>query len=127
MIDAVSGGGAPFLATGNGGNDSGFGGSGAIWAIVLLALLGGGFNRGHGDGCGREAVDNAEVNARFNSLENQISNVNDMAEIRATYKEACETNMNVTAQGRDNIIATTEAKYDTALQLKDMQAAAAAC
>lgn len=32
MIDAVSGGGAPFLATGNG-SDGGMGGSGAIWAM----------------------------------------------------------------------------------------------
>lgn len=119
MIDAVSGGGAPFLATGNGSGDSGFGGGSAIWAIVLVALLG--FGRNGGGGCGggceaTDAVNNAELNDR-------IDNINAMAEQRATYKETCETHLAVANLGREGV----ENKYDLSLQLKDMQMANAEC
>lgn len=120
MVDV---GGVPTVMTGNG---DGFGGGGAIWAIVLIALLGGGFGRGHGE-CGREATDNAELNARFNSLEGQIANVNDLAAIRETYKESCDTNMNVTQQGMNVTREVLESKFDNALIAKDAQLAAQAC
>lgn len=112
----------------SGGGDGGFGGGGAIWAIVLIALLGFNRNGNCGDGgCGREAIDNAELNARFNSLEGQIQNVNDLAAVRETYKEACETNMNVTQQGSNVLAAVAEAKFDNAIIAKDAQLSAQAC
>lgn len=119
MVDTV-GSGMPFVATGNGGNDGGFGGGGAIWAIVLIALLG--FNRGgRGDGdCAQDAVNNAELNDR-------IDNVNALAEQRANLKETCETNMNVSKTGAGLEREILESKYDTAIQLKDLQAAQASC
>jgi len=121
---------------GNGYGDGGFGGSG-IWAIVLIAALFGGRGGwggfgGGGDCCGggsnvRDAVDNAELNARFNSLEGQINNVNDLAQLRENYKESCDTNMNVTMQGSNVLAAVAEAKFDNAIIAKDAQLSAQAC
>lgn len=114
MIDAISTGaqGQPSFITGNGGGD-GMGSS--IWAIVLIALLG--FGRG---GCGGNDVSN-EVD--FAEINNRIDNVNALAEQRATLKESCDTHMAVLNLGREGV----ENKYETSLQLKDMQMANAQC
>lgn len=129
MMAIADVGGTPAFYAGNTGGDSGFGGNG-IWAILLLALLGGGCGGFGGRGCGgdaAEAVDNAELNARFNSLEGQIQNVNDLAQLRENYKESCDTNMNVTMQGSETRAAVAEAKFDNAIIAKDAELAAQAC
>lgn len=124
MVDV---GGVPAVSTGGG---EGFGGGG-IWAILLVALFMCGGNGFGGRGCGgnemREGIDNAELNARFNSLEGQINNVNDLAQLRDNYKESCATNMNVTQQGSNVLAAVAEAKFDNALIAKDAQLSAQAC
>lgn len=83
--------------------------------IVLIALLG--FGRG---GCGGNDVSN-EVD--FAEINNRIDNVNALAEQRATLKESCDTHMAVLNLGREGV----ENKYETSLQLKDMQMANAEC
>lgn len=106
MVDV---GGIPMVMTGGGGwnNDGGMGGG--IWAILLLALLGGrgfGGRDGGRDGCCppatcqdvNEAAHYTEYNGRFNEIDNRIDHVNDLAEMRATHEAVCGVNQNVTQQ-----------------------------
>lgn len=119
----------PTFYAGNGGNNDGFGGSG-IWAVLLLALLGGGCGFGGRGGCDNnisEAVDNAELNARFNSMERQIDSVNDLAQIRANYKEICDTHMGVLENRFTLGSKIDEAKFDNAIIAKDAQLSAQEC
>lgn len=120
MIDTVATAGMPMVATGNNGG-SDMGGGQWIWAIVLIALLGGGgFGGNRGDG-------NAEVNGRFNALENQIQGVNAIAETRATHDMACETNLNVSKEAGMLCRDILTNQYQTSIQMKDLQMAQQNC
>lgn len=116
MIDTVATAGMPMVATGNNGG-SDMGGGQWIWAIVLIALLGGG---GFG---GNKGGDTAELNGRFNSLENQIQGVNAIAETRAVHDMVCDTNMNVSKEAGLLCRDVLENQYATSIQMKDMQMA----
>lgn len=124
MVDVGS---VPAVVTGN--ND-GMGGQ-WIWAIVLIALLGFG-RKGYGDDCGGGGrVDNevnfAELNGRFNSLERQIDNVDDMAQLRANYKEVCDTHMSVLESKYETGKEIMQNRYDFALGFKDQAMQLADC
>lgn len=88
--------------------------------ILLLALLGGGFGGNRGEG-------NAEVNGRFNALENQIASQNALAETRATHDMACQTNLNVSKEAGLLCRDILENQYAAAIQMKDMQMANQNC
>lgn len=122
------------------GNNDGFGGSG-IWAILLLALLGNRWGNGCGEGNGRcfdDAIDNAELNGRFNSIERQIDNINDLEQLRDNFQEICDTKMMV-AENRavlgsqildskcDLSAQIAENKFDNAIIAKDAELAAQRC
>ena len=125
-------GGTPVITTGNG---DGFGGSG-IWAILLLALLGGG-----GFGCNRgndtECIDRP-MDARFNSLEgmnefrymaqvNNINHVENMESQRDNMREICETKNMIQSVGHENALIEKDTQLQTALGFKDAELRQAEC
>lgn len=112
-------GGVPMVATGN--ND-GFGGSG-IWAILLLALLGGnGWGRGNcGNGGAAETQILGVMDSRFNSLEAmnesrfaaQASNIRMVEQLEATrdaQADICMTQRMVQNAQYDNAIIAKNAE-----------------
>lgn len=118
MFVIIDVGGVPAVSSGG----DGFGGGGAIWAIVLIALLG--FNRNRGDD-GFSA--NAELNGRFNSIENQIDNLGNREDLARNLMETCETNMNVSQTGAGITREILESKFDNAIIAKDAQIQALEC
>lgn len=105
-------GGVPFVTAGSNYGDCG---GGSIWAILLLALCGRGFG-GFGGDCGGRGgysdADGAEINGRFNSLEQQIDSVNEQNAIRFNLKEICDGHM-ATLESKGEIIREViEGKYD---------------
>lgn len=128
-------GGVPVVTTGGWGGDGG----GGIWAILLLALCGRGFGGWGGGDCGRGGCGgDAEINGRFNSLENQIDNLNDQAALRFNLKEICDGHM-ATLESKGDIIREVlenkfditkevmENRFDTAIGFKDAQLQTAEC
>lgn len=83
---------------------------------MVALLAGGGLGGRRGGDCCNQEVDFAELN-------NRIDNVNTLAEQRANLKETCDTHMAILDLGRQGV----ENKYETSLQLKDMQMANAQC
>lgn len=100
----------PFVSSGSNWGDSG----GGIWAILLLALCGRGFGGCGGDygRGGYSDADSAEINGRFNSLENQIDAVNEQNAIRFNLKEICDGHMATLESKGDIIREVIESKYD---------------
>lgn len=123
-------GGIPMVQT-SGGYGEGCGGG--IWAILLVALLGGrgfggygGCGDGYGKGgCGGGCYD--ELNGRFNALEQQIDHSDEMDALRDNFKEICDTNMNVTQQSFNLDREILQAKFDNAIIAKDAELSAQAC
>lgn len=116
MIDVGS---TPVIATGSG---DGFGGGMGIWAILLLALLGGGGFGNRGNEAARETqIVNDNMNSRFNSLENmnemsfmaQANNINHveaMESSRDNYRNICETQRMIQTAQYDNAIISKNAE-----------------
>jgi len=139
MVDV---GGIPMIATGGGygGCDGGFGGGSGIWAILLLALLGGrGFGRDGFDGGGHHFENNnhtaekelefinTTMNSRFNETNNAIDRNANATFQQSIFKEICDTteniNNNISALGAQ----TAQGFFNTAIGLKDAEIEAIEC
>lgn len=118
MVDV---GGVPTVMTGN--NDGGFGGA---WvAVILVALLAG---RGGFGGCGDGGYGgNAELNGRFNSIENQIDNLGNREDLARTLMSVCETQRDIIETKYDLGQQISQNRFDDAIGFKDVELQIAQC
>lgn len=123
----------PVTPTGFGGGygDGMFGGNGAWWIIILLAVLGwgngfGGFGGGYGNaGMGAEmqrGFDQSALVNGINGIQNSISNGFAQAEIAANSRQMADMNQNFALQSSmqtcccENRAATADLKYTIATE-----------
>lgn len=147
MVDV---GGIPMVMTGGGyGYGDGCGMGGGIWAILLLALLGGrGFGYGHDghDGYGyggpccppatcqdvNQAAQYTELNGRFNDINERIDDVNQQGLLRDIWEKECCIDKNIVQQAYnlDKSILTgnyalkssiDQNRFDTAIGFKNAE------
>lgn len=118
-------GGVPMVTTGDNC------GGGGMWAILLVALLGGrgfgGYGGGYDGGRGCGGGCNDELNGRFNALEAQIDHNDEMDALRENFKEGCDINMNVSNQAYGLSTQIMQSKFDNAIIAKDAEIQALQC
>ena len=100
----------------SGGSEGGFG---STWIIALLfmaimPMMMGGV-------CGNRGDSNAEINGRFNSLENQVQGINTIAETRATHDMACRGVETTVKEAGLLCRDIEEGKYQNAMQMNGLQ------
>lgn len=93
----------------------------SFWGIILMACLFGGFGgRGHGDDCIRDATDNAELNARFNGIENRIDNIGNREDLARNLEATCMTQRDILEAKYDLGSKTDNALFQTSIGQKDI-------
>lgn len=121
------------------GGSDGFGGGMGIWAILLLALLGGNGFGGRGNDAARETqLINDNMNSRFSSLEgmnearfmaqaNNINHVEAMESSRDNMREICETKNMIQSVGYGNSLIEKDTQLQMALGFKDAELRQQSC